>query len=187
MRVRRGPVFITWINGKPQKVENALLPDGQRVLVEGRGARGRMRYWSEADNAYLEGDLVIERHDARFNPHQKFRETFCHPADQTYARLGADIEGDSDFVTFLRTPDGGRALYWVMVNEEPTHLLTGEKVGGFSRCAGLVAHVRDLGENAYDFRADLEWDPPPVSAEAFAEVRRRLSDLGWIPEGYDPA
>lgn len=187
MRVRRGPVFITWHGGKPWKVENALLPDGRRATVESGTPHGGMRYWSDAENAYIEGDLVVEQHDARFTPLQKYRVTFDHPGDQTYAHLSADIESDSDFVAFLRTPDGARALYWVMVNEDPTHLLTGESVGGFSRSASLVARVRDLGENGYDFRADLQTDPPHVADEAFVEVRRRLGDLGWIPRGYDPA
>lgn len=185
MRVRRGPVFITWIGGKPIKVENALLPDGRRVMVESSGLGDRMRYWSEADNAYIEGELVVENRDALFTPLGKFRARFDLPGDGAYAQLSDDIETDEDFVSFLRTSEGARALSVVMTSEDPTHLLTGESVGGFRRSASLVARVRDLGENGYEFRADLHGSPVPVDPEALAYVRRRLIDLGWIPQGCD--
>jgi hypothetical protein len=158
------------------------MPDGRRVTIETGGLIGKMRYWSEVENSFIEGDLTIEQHDARFAPFPKYRHDFGDGEEAAYRRLSDDIESDDAFVDFIRTPAGALALYRVLTQEDPTHLLTGEHISDLRNSAALVARIRNLGENYCDFfvRADGTADR---SAAEF--VRRRLSLLGWLPVGHN--
>ena len=186
MRVRRGPVWITWDNGKPCKVENARLPDGRRVTVEGGATTGHLRYWSEAENGFVEGRVTVEQHDALFEPVPWRRPTFDGPGDEAYAHFLADIESDAELLAFVRTDAGGPALYRVMTMEDPRHLLTNAQVGGGRRSGALVARARGMGETYFDFYGGQRWDNGLQDPASNAFVRRRLGELGWIAAGYEP-
>jgi hypothetical protein len=157
------------------------MPDGRRVTIETGGIIGKMRYWSEGENSFIEGDLTFEQHDARFTPFPKYRHAFGGVDEAAYQHLSDDIESDDSFVDFIRTSAGALALYRVLSQEDPTHLLTGEHISDLRSSAALVARIRNLGENYCDFFVRAEGAADRSAAEF---VRHRLSLLGWLPVGH---